>query len=84
MLRLLQALIALLGLVLLATNAASAFAAVSAPNPIEGTLTDTTGVTLRSALPGPGGLGGGLPEVLVPNAGSQICIMCVSGVNPAF
>jgi hypothetical protein len=51
---------------------------------IEGTLEDTTGVLFRPALPGPGGIGGGLPEVVVPNPGSQICIVCVSGANPPF
>jgi hypothetical protein len=51
---------------------------------IEGQLSSTEGVLFRGALPGPGGIGGGLPEVIVPNAGGQICILCVSGVNPPF
>jgi RHS repeat-associated protein len=51
---------------------------------IEGKLMNTEGVLFRGALPGPGGVGGGLSEVLVPNAGRQICIVCVSGVNPPF
>lgn len=51
---------------------------------IEGTLNDPTGVLFRPALAGPGGMGGGLPEVIVPNPGIQICIVCVSGINPPF
>ena len=51
---------------------------------IQGALTDTSGVTFQFAAPGPGGLGGGLPEVFVPNPGSQIDITNVSGVNPPF
>jgi hypothetical protein len=51
---------------------------------IQGRLTSTEGVSLRQALPGPGGVGGGLPEVLVPKPATQICIQCVSGVNPPF
>jgi hypothetical protein len=44
----------------------------------------TEGVLLREALPGPGGVGGGIPELLIPNAGQKVCIVCVSGVNPPF
>jgi RHS repeat-associated protein len=51
---------------------------------LEGTLNNTKGVTARSALPGPGGIGGGLPEVVVPNPQSQITIQGVYGVNPPF
>lgn len=51
---------------------------------IQGTITDTSGVTFQFAAPGPGGVGGGLPEVFVPNPGSQIDITNVSGVNPPF
>jgi hypothetical protein len=51
---------------------------------IQGTITDTSGVTFQLAAPGPGGVGGGLPEVFVPNPGSQISITNVSGVNPPF
>jgi RHS repeat-associated protein len=51
---------------------------------IEGTLNDTSGVIFRDALPGPGGVGGGLPEVVVPNARAQITVTRVSGVNPPF
>jgi hypothetical protein len=50
----------------------------------EGRLMNTEGVALREALPGPNGIGGGLPELVVPNPGNQICLVCVSGVNPAF
>jgi hypothetical protein len=50
----------------------------------EGVLTDSSGVTFGTAAPGPGGVGGGLPEVIVPNAGGQICFLCVSGANPPF
>lgn len=51
---------------------------------LEGTLNNTEGVILRSAAPGPGGVGGGLPEVFVPNPSTQININRVSGVNPHF
>lgn len=51
---------------------------------IEGRLINTERVFLRDALPGPGNIGGGLPEVVVPNPARQICIVCVSGVNPPF
>jgi hypothetical protein len=51
---------------------------------LEGILNDTEGVILRTAAPGPGGVGGGLPEVFVPNPATQITITRVSGVNPPF
>ena len=51
---------------------------------IEGRVTNTGGISLRGALKGPGGVGGGFPELLVPNPEQQICIVCVSGVNPEF
>ena len=51
---------------------------------LEGTLNNTEGVIIRTAAPGPGGVGGGLPEVVVPNPASQITIESVSGVNPPF
>lgn len=51
---------------------------------LEGTLNDTEGVTFTQAAPGPGGVGGGLPEVYVPNPETQITIQRVSGVNPSF
>jgi hypothetical protein len=50
---------------------------------LEGTLNSTEGVIVRTAAPGPGGIGGGLPEVYAPN-GTQITITRVSGVNPPF
>jgi hypothetical protein len=51
---------------------------------LEGTLNNTEGVILRTAAPGPGGVGGGLPEVFVPNPATQININRVSGINPHF
>ena len=51
---------------------------------IEGRLTNTEGVLLRDALRGPSGVGGGLPELVIPNPGSQVCLICVSGANPPF
>ena len=51
---------------------------------LEGTLNNTEGVLFRNAAPGPGGIGGGLPEVFVPNPSTQINIQRVSGVNPPF
>lgn len=51
---------------------------------LEGTLNNTEGVIFRSAAPGPGGVGGGLPEAFVPNPATQININRVSGVNPPF
>jgi hypothetical protein len=51
---------------------------------LEGTLNDTEGVIVRTAAPGPGGAGGGLPEVYVPNPQTQINIRNVSGINPPY
>jgi len=51
---------------------------------LEGTLNNTEGVVFRSAAPGPGGIGGGLPEVFVPRPTLQINITNVSGVNPHY
>lgn len=51
---------------------------------LEGTLNNTEGVIFRAAAPGPGGVGGGLPEVFVPNPAKQINIIGVSGSNPPF
>jgi len=50
---------------------------------VEGTITDTTGITTRSAFPLDGNPGG-LDEVVIPNASSQVQITNVSGVNPEF
>lgn len=49
----------------------------------EGTLTDTSGVSLKSADPLHGNAGG-LSEVVVPNPGSQIKLQNVQGLNPEF
>ena len=49
---------------------------------LSGTLTDTTGVTSGTAAAGPGGVGGTIPEVIVPNAASKINVTSVSGANP--
>ena len=65
-------------------GAAGLFPGNSGEYVVEGTLTDTTGVTLRLALPGPGGVGGGLPEVLIQNAADQVCFVCVYIPKPAF
>lgn len=65
-------------------SAAGLFPGNSGQFVAEGTLTDSSGVLFRPALPGPGGIGGGLPEIVVPNPGSQICFVCVSGANPPF
>jgi hypothetical protein len=54
---------------------------------LEGTLGNTEGVIFLNAAPGPGGVGGGLPEVFLPflpNAEWQIIIQRVSGANPPF
>lgn len=51
---------------------------------IQGQLTNTSGVLLQRAAPGPNGVGGGLSEVFIPNPGGQVCLVCVSGVNPPF
>jgi hypothetical protein len=50
----------------------------------EGVLTNSEGVISRSALSGPGGVGGGLPELVVPNPASQIRLTRISGVIPPF
>jgi RHS repeat-associated protein len=50
----------------------------------EGTLTDTEGVTFSPAAPGPGGVGGGLPQVEIPDPVTQICLVCVYEVTPPF
>jgi hypothetical protein len=51
---------------------------------LEGTLNNTNGVVFGAAKAGPRGVGGGLPEVFVPNAASQITVRGVWGVNPPF
>ncbi len=51
---------------------------------LEGTLTDGTGVTAGTAAPGPGGVGGTIPEVIVPDAASKINVTRVSGANPPY
>ena len=51
---------------------------------IGGTLTDVAGVSHGTALHGPGGVGGGLREVIIPDPGSQIRIDNVWGLNPEF
>jgi RHS repeat-associated protein len=51
---------------------------------LEGFLSNSEGVMFRTAASGPGGIGGGLPEVFVPNPHAQINIVRVSGVNPPF
>jgi hypothetical protein len=43
-----------------------------------------TGVTAGTAAPGPGGVGGTIPEVIVPNAANQVTPTNVSGANPPF
>jgi RHS repeat-associated protein len=65
-------------------TAAGLFPGNSGQYMVEGTLTNTEGVTMRSALPGPGQVGGGLPEVVVPNAAGQISIKNFWVVNPPF
>jgi len=50
---------------------------------VEGRLINNEGVRLRSALPLDGNKGG-LPEVLIPNAATQVRVQRVSGVNPPF
>jgi hypothetical protein len=49
---------------------------------LRGTLTDTTGVTTTTAAPGPGGVGGTIPEVIVPDAKNKIDVTSVTGVHP--
>jgi hypothetical protein len=51
---------------------------------LQGTLTDATGVTTTTAAPGPGGVGGTIPEVIVPDAVNKIKVTDVSGANPPF
>ena len=51
---------------------------------LEGTLNNTEGVIFRSAAPGPGGVGGGLPEVYVPNPSTQITIQQSHRCQPAI
>ncbi|MFZ0916577.1 MAG: RHS repeat-associated core domain-containing protein, partial [Candidatus Udaeobacter sp.] len=51
---------------------------------LQGTLKNTEGVILSRAAAGPGGIGGGLPQVFVPSPQTQINILRVSGVNPEF
>ncbi len=50
---------------------------------IEGSITDTTGITFRPALSLDGN-DGGLAELLVPRPSSQIQINRVSGINPEY
>jgi hypothetical protein len=65
-------------------NAAGLFPANAGTFVVEGTLTDTTGVTVTTATPGYGGVGGGLPSVIVPNAASQISIQRLIVPNPPY
>ena len=53
---------------------------------IEGNLLDLEGVVVRQALPGPTTPSGAalVPDVVVPNATTQIFITTVSGVNPPY
>ena len=51
---------------------------------LEGTSRNTEGVIFGTAALGPGGMGGGLPEVFVLNPQTLIDIIRVSDVNPAF
>jgi RHS repeat-associated protein len=51
---------------------------------LEGVLQDTEGVQVGVAEAGPRGVGGGLPQVFVPNPTSQISVLRISGVNPRF
>ena len=50
----------------------------------EGRLLNGEGVLLRQARPGPGGVGGTIPELVIPNPGQQVCLLRVCGVNPGF
>jgi RHS repeat-associated protein len=50
---------------------------------IEGTIINPTGITTRKALPLDGNKGG-LAEILIPDAKTQVHIDHVSGVNPEF
>ncbi len=65
-------------------EAAGLFPGNSGQFVLQGTLKNTEGVIFRGAAPGPGGIGGGLPEVFVPNPQTQINILRVSGANPGF
>jgi hypothetical protein len=65
-------------------NAAGLFPGNTGRFVAEGRLANTQGVIFRAALPGPGSVGGGLPEVVVPNPSVQIELIRVSGANPAF
>jgi len=65
-------------------QAAGLFSGNSGQFVLQGTLRDTEGVIFTKAAPGPGGIGGGLPEVFVPNPETQISILRVSGANPEF
>jgi hypothetical protein len=50
---------------------------------VEGTIKDTSGITVRKALPLNGNLGG-LQEYVIPDAKTTVIINRVSGVNPEF
>lgn len=49
---------------------------------LEGEIVSTNGLTVRPSLPGPGGVGVWLPEVIIPDAKAQVSVLRVSGVNP--
>lgn len=49
----------------------------------EGILMDTRGIALRESLSLHGQIGG-LPEVIIPNAQSQVILKAVLGLNPEF
>ena len=45
---------------------------------LQGALKDTQGVIFSRAVPGPGGVGGGLPQAFVPSPQTQINVLRVS------
>ena len=65
-------------------TAAGLFPGNSGQFVMTGTLNDMTGVTSGTAAAGPGGVGGTIPEVIVPNAAQQVTPTSVSGANPPY
>ena len=65
-------------------TAAGLFPGNSGTSLAEGTLINDEGVEFRVAAPGPGGVGGGLDEVVVPDAATQVKVTKVTELKPPY
>jgi uncharacterized protein RhaS with RHS repeats len=51
---------------------------------VEAKIVSMDSVIVQPSAPGLGGIGGGYPELIIPNSQSQISVIRVSGANPPF